>query len=150
MFYGRVSKIALQHGDRLRRRHTMVANNMTKYCNPVINLPVVPGRRRSTEVPTVQRARTCSREIFGEKSAPVPLAACKVCGKVTKLERRIRNPPFASERRAPHHELHCDGAVPICLARSTRRGRMRHATCCLLYTSPSPRDRQKSRMPSSA
>ena len=26
----------------------------------------------------------------------------------------------------------------------------RHATTCLLYTSPSPRDRQKSRMPSSA
>ena len=25
-----------------------------------------------------------------------------------------------------------------------------HATICLLYTSPSPRDRQKSRMPSSA
>ena len=25
-----------------------------------------------------------------------------------------------------------------------------HVTCCLLYTSPSPRDRQKSRMPSSA
>ena len=26
----------------------------------------------------------------------------------------------------------------------------REASCCLLYTSPSPRDRQKSRMPSSA
>ena len=26
----------------------------------------------------------------------------------------------------------------------------KHATVCLLYTSPSPRDRQKSRMPSSA
>ena len=25
-----------------------------------------------------------------------------------------------------------------------------HYNCCLLYTSPSPRDRQKSRMPSSA
>ena len=25
-----------------------------------------------------------------------------------------------------------------------------HSRCCLLYTSPSPRDRQKSRMPSSA
>ena len=25
-----------------------------------------------------------------------------------------------------------------------------HSSCCLLYTSPSPRDRQKSRMPSSA
>ena len=28
--------------------------------------------------------------------------------------------------------------------------RSRHAENCLLYTSPSPRDRQKSRMPSSA
>ena len=30
------------------------------------------------------------------------------------------------------------------------RSQMRHAESCLLYTSPSPRDRQKSRMPSSA
>ena len=35
---------------------------------------------------------------------------------------------------------------------STRDGNVsiRHADSCLLYTSPSPRDRQKSRMPSSA
>ena len=29
-------------------------------------------------------------------------------------------------------------------------GAMRNPSACLLYTSPSPRDRQKSRMPSSA
>src|SRR5678809_1393583 len=31
-----------------------------------------------------------------------------------------------------------------------RRLPSHHSICCLLYTSPSPRDRQKSRMPSSA
>ena len=31
-----------------------------------------------------------------------------------------------------------------------RKGIFHCAGCCLLYTSPSPRDRQKSRMPSSA
>ena len=30
------------------------------------------------------------------------------------------------------------------------RSRLEHLNSCLLYTSPSPRDRQKSRMPSSA
>ena len=35
-------------------------------------------------------------------------------------------------------------------ALAERRRQFRHAHTCLLYTSPSPRDRQKSRMPSSA
>ena len=35
-------------------------------------------------------------------------------------------------------------------ARSADNVRMEQAFACLLYTSPSPRDRQKSRMPSSA
>ena len=35
-------------------------------------------------------------------------------------------------------------------SRSTTRGAMELRSSCLLYTSPSPRDRQKSRMPSSA
>ena len=34
--------------------------------------------------------------------------------------------------------------------RRTRQSRRHLASACLLYTSPSPRDRQKSRMPSSA
>ena len=39
----------------------------------------------------------------------------------------------------------------IKLYRSTLKTNQRvKVTCCLLYTSPSPRDRQKSRMPSSA
>ena len=32
----------------------------------------------------------------------------------------------------------------------TEKRHYAHVDCCLLYTSPSPRDRQKSRMPSSA
>ena len=39
-------------------------------------------------------------------------------------------------------------AVPLDL--KSRAGITTLANCCLLYTSPSPRDRQKSRMPSSA
>ena len=35
-------------------------------------------------------------------------------------------------------------------ATASRRDREHQLLCCLLYTSPSPRDRQKSRMPSSA
>ena len=35
-------------------------------------------------------------------------------------------------------------------AKKLEREFLEHISCCLLYTSPSPRDRQKSRMPSSA
>ena len=34
--------------------------------------------------------------------------------------------------------------------RRTKEGRRTHYTVCLLYTSPSPRDKRQSRMPSSA
>ena len=52
----------------------------------------------------------------------------------------------------------CEGKAkssgqPKCLARFTRgllRQKLMQLMLCLLYTSPSPRDRQKSRMPSSA
>ena len=54
------------------------------------------------------------------------------------------------------------GAHVICIARTENKiidlveeirkddGLADYISCCLLYTSPSPRDRQKSRMPSSA
>ena len=38
----------------------------------------------------------------------------------------------------------------LCIIASTRDSRVMKIEICLLYTSPSPRDRQKSRMPSSA
>ena len=38
---------------------------------------------------------------------------------------------------------------PVSIKEKTKGGKQRPNTC-LLYTSPSPRDRQKSRMPSSA
>ena len=44
-----------------------------------------------------------------------------------------------------------DYAINWCREADTREeARQVHARACLLYTSPSPRDRQKSRMPSSA
>ena len=50
--------------------------------------------------------------------------------------------------------LNCNGSVSInpttILVNATDPYYDLNITCCLLYTSPSPRDRQKSRMPSSA
>ena len=42
-----------------------------------------------------------------------------------------------------------DGSFPKC-SRSKGEKRKNYPKCCLLYTSPSPRDRTRSRMPSSA
>ena len=46
------------------------------------------------------------------------------------------------------HLIACDGAANQCLAQNITMDTV--IGDCLLYTSPSPRDRQKSRMPSSA
>ena len=54
------------------------------------------------------------------------------------------------EREPTHEEL---GEILDMTAKEVRnmlKGSGRHLSFCLLYTSPSPRDRQKSRMPSSA
>ena len=42
------------------------------------------------------------------------------------------------------------GLSTIVVRRPVQAASSEEAKCCLLYTSPSPRDRQKSRMPSSA
>ena len=52
-------------------------------------------------------------------------------------------------------ERHFDGTIQMFMKYKVtetdiKRGRAREGRTCLLYTSPSPRDRQKSRMPSSA
>src|SRR5678809_1617973 len=46
--------------------------------------------------------------------------------------------------------LHAAGLTPRLLHPSEERALLEYGCGCLLYTSPSPRDRQKSRMPSSA
>ena len=40
--------------------------------------------------------------------------------------------------------------IVVSVKEAIPRGRVKKGDVCLLYTSPSPRDRQKSRMPSSA
>ena len=52
-----------------------------------------------------------------------------------------------------HGDPHIDGAKVISEVYDDKTGGSKETTIfntCLLYTSPSPRDRQKSRMPSSA
>ena len=66
---------------------------------------------------------------------------------------------FEEALKLPIHGIECDvrlsrdGRVVVFHDSSVNRttdGRGRVDCICLLYTSPSPRDRQKSRMPSSA
>ena len=54
------------------------------------------------------------------------------------------------ERLADHLSALADTIVGATVRAAWRTVASRHREDCLLYTSPSPRDRQKSRMPSSA
>ena len=57
--------------------------------------------------------------------------------------------PAAPELTGPPERI-AAWAGPVSMVAAQALGRAPHAYPCLLYTSPSPRDRQKSRMPSSA
>ena len=63
-----------------------------------------------------------------------------------RTKRRNRSLVYA---RAVYYRL-CKDLTSHSLAEIGSCLRKDHAQTCLLYTSPSPRDRQKSRMPSSA
>ena len=73
-------------------------------------------------------------------------------GLVVVSSERVSLPPFAERLLLEHGQF----SPPLATAKG--RGRclaeyiaaQKRASTCLLYTSPSPRDRQKSRMPSSA
>ena len=55
--------------------------------------------------------------------------------------------PRGSMRAAEHEDINL---ITLLLGAQEAGLQARHRNGCLLYTSPSPRDRQKSRMPSSA
>ena len=89
-------------------------------------------------------------------------------GKIMKEEVEFRSlVPYVKENLIKHHELYsaqckaeyweenCSNALKKSGFGSDWKPDFKHThgvdqTTCLLYTSPSPRDRQKSRMPSSA
>ena len=75
----------------------------------------------------------------------------------TKLPEFIQRLQDAAVRHTPEMKMEIKGMENVHSAKlqSLRTGRIANAVeeiacTCLLYTSPSPRDRQKSRMPSSA
>ena len=73
-------------------------------------------------------------DVGSEKKYPLVLNYCKVCFLV-----QIEEVPPAEDLYQDYHHKS-----------SASAGNVDHLKSCLLYTSPSPRDRQKSRMPSSA
>ena len=83
------------------------------------------------EYKTDEQARRDALEIF--------MGGVDSVGGAQSVERFLRRQPL----RQDTHLLAIGKA-----AANMSVGALR--TCCLLYTSPSPRDRQKSRMPSSA
>ena len=75
-------------------------------------------------------------------------------GLPTKIKMRYRL-SFADSENQPHHphKDYCFDCGEALIGRGTKRidrGERTIDNPCLLYTSPSPRDRQRSRMPSSA
>ena len=60
----------------------------------------------------------------------------------------ISDPTLRDGNHAVRHQLSREAFIAYCQA--AEAARVPIIEVCLLYTSPSPRDRQKSRMPSSA
>ena len=67
------------------------------------------------------------------------------------LSRHVPAGDFFIRRQESTTTLTIGACQMVCVSRTERNGKNHdHDRRCLLYTSPSPRDRQKSRMPSSA
>ena len=111
-------------------------------------LPVRPWRgvRNATALPAscYQKPDTAFGEFYGSTvwNSPTPLSEDCLYLNVFAP----RRPGSGGGGQGPRAEA--GDAAPR--RRGRRRRRLPVMVCCLLYTSPSPRDRQKSRMPSSA
>src|SRR5674476_306826 len=79
----------------------------------------------------------------------VPLARALVAGGIRMLEVTLRTPQALACIEAIAKEVP-ESVVGAGTVRSRSDVQAATRAGCLLYTSPSPRDRQKSRMPSSA
>ena len=85
-----------------------------------------------------------AREIPLQKTRNIGIMAHIDAGKTTTTERIL----FYTGRTHKMGEVHEGAAVMDWMEQEQERGIT--ITSCLLYTSPSPRDRTRSRMPSSA
>ena len=80
-------------------------------------------------------------EYFIDGDPSVRRIQCEYCRKV--IYTQTRNRKYCSFQTCGHKMLNLRKS----LKKRVERGKY---TCCLLYTSPSPRDKRQSRMPSSA
>ena len=82
-----------------------------------------------------------------EKWYELPIGSLVV---IDECQRWFR--PMANGSKVPEHvsQLETHRHLGIDIIFITQGPKLIHSNVCLLYTSPSPRDRQKSRMPSSA
>ena len=100
---------------------------------------------RHATLPRVGRAPRPQAEPFRIGQVASLTFAPREIAKLEQRADRLRIQLFGLGMLGPN------GALPIHLTEIVReRTEAHHDNTCLLYTSPSPRDRQKSRMPSSA
>ena len=100
------------------------------------------GRMESSSI-IYDRSDRQMGKIFIQNRVPIPFE---------KIPKEMVNAIVAEEdnRFFEHHGVDYFGILRAAIS-NYRQGRVKQgASTCLLYTSPSPRDRQKSRMPSSA
>ena len=84
----------------------------------------------------------------GDPLHPVPLQELQLLeqGKHWSIDQRLSELDSLTPVRGHLHAVHRGNVLELDGEANT----IVTLCCCLLYTSPSPRDRQKSRMPSSA
>ena len=134
-----------QYFKRMRQRDeglkTYVGTNCTQ-----IALEGKTGKKRKTTIANTEHIFRIIQSIPSPKAEPFKQWLAKV-----GYERiqEIENPELAAQRAREYYQAlgYSDDWIDKRLQSINVRGQL---TDCLLYTSPSPRDRQKSRMPSSA
>ena len=126
-------------------------NHFAKHC--CVCIPTMSGT--TTAVSQTTSPRTLAKNIFRRKKMCCPLPIVERLGDLWK--RGDRRLVLAAHDRAQHTlllratvTLLPPGRHHLLATNNNNKKRLAYSCICLLYTSPSPRDRQKSRMPSSA
>ena len=123
----------------------------TAYYNPVLNPERAQARRNTVLSQMVKRGKLDAKQFETLQKRPLRInfeRQTEVMGPAPHFAIQLRK-QLIDWADSKGYSLYSDGLV----IRTTIDSRLQayaNQAVCLLYTSPSPRDRQKSRMPSSA